>query len=308
MHCAGMRCSGDRPENVVDAAALPRRRIGTACQIPDQTGVGGIPAPAHNERPWLRVARRGRPPGRLQERLHLGRGELIGRLEGRRAPPGRQQRVEQRMATPERHNPEWHGAPRHQARALGRVGNRGHAALNYLGPRAATGRLAAHRPNRRPKASRASAQIDTSARASSAPIAERRRHSRRGRAWPPNWSTSRSAQIKAITVPDLYILRADEVSSQTDDLAELCARPGAGGQDLPHMPNSGRCRAHIHALLGIFQRGLMAAMIADSTASFGYHGKPNADSARMRAAPSRCAVALILSISGHGGLRPAVRG
>jgi hypothetical protein len=34
------------------------------------------------------------------------------------------------------------------------------------------------------------------------------------------------------------------------------------------MPNSGRGQAHIHALLGIFDRSSTAAMIADSTASF----------------------------------------
>jgi hypothetical protein len=43
------------------------------------------------------------------------------------------------------------------------------------------------------------------------------------------------------------------------------------------MQVSGRCcaaQAHTHALLGIFHRGSMVAMIADSTASFRYHSKP----------------------------------
>jgi hypothetical protein len=42
---------------------------------------------------------------------------------------------------------------------------------------------------------------------------------------------------------------------------------------------AGVTEAHTHALLGIFHRSLMAAMIADSTASFRYQGKPIADSA-----------------------------
>jgi len=41
---------------------------------------------------------------------------------------------------------------------------------------------------------------------------------------PPFWSTSGSAQIKAVTVPDLDVLRACEASSQADDLTELCGR------------------------------------------------------------------------------------
>jgi hypothetical protein len=36
-------------------------------------------------------------------------------------------------------------------------------------------------------------------------------------------------------------------------------------------------RAHIHALLGMFHRSLMAAMVVDSAVSFRYQGKPIAD-------------------------------
>jgi hypothetical protein len=45
------------------------------------------------------------------------------------------------------------------------------------------------------------------------------------------------------------------------------------------MPNSGRCQAHTHALLGIFDRSSMAVIIADVIASFRYKGKPSAESA-----------------------------
>jgi hypothetical protein len=40
----------------------------------------------------------------------------------------------------------------------------------------------------------------------------------------PFWSTSGSAQIKTVTVPDLDVLHACEALSQADDLAELCGR------------------------------------------------------------------------------------
>jgi hypothetical protein len=35
--------------------------------------------------------------------------------------------------------------------------------------------------------------------------------------------------------------------------------------------------ADTHALLGMFNRSSMATVIADSTASFVYHGEPNAE-------------------------------
>ena len=41
---------------------------------------------------------------------------------------------------------------------------------------------------------------------------------------PPFWSTSGSAQIKTVTVPDLDVLHAYEALSQAHDLAELCGR------------------------------------------------------------------------------------
>jgi hypothetical protein len=40
----------------------------------------------------------------------------------------------------------------------------------------------------------------------------------------PFWSTSGSAQVKTVTVPDLDVLHAYEALSQADDLAELCGR------------------------------------------------------------------------------------
>ena len=51
--------------------------------------------------------------------------------------------------------------------------------------------------------------------------------------YPPFWSTSRSAQIKVVTVADLVVLLHCERQPR---LLSCTARPGAGDQDLPHLP------------------------------------------------------------------------
>jgi hypothetical protein len=56
------------------------------------------------------------------------------------------------------------------------------------------------------------------------------------RADPPFWSTSRPAQIKVVTVPDLDVLLHYERQPRLVISLSCTARPGAGGRDLPHMP------------------------------------------------------------------------
>jgi hypothetical protein len=53
------------------------------------------------------------------------------------------------------------------------------------------------------------------------------------------------------------------------------AADGVGRADWRSCRIANVARAHIHALLGIFHRSLMTAMIADSTTLFRYQGKPN---------------------------------
>jgi hypothetical protein len=60
---------------------------------------------------------------------------------------------------------------------------------------------------------------------------------------------------------------------------------------------AGVAQAHTHAFLGIFDRSSMAAMIADSTASVRYHGKPNAEYALAHAGLAASAAKCITSIS-----------
>jgi hypothetical protein len=52
----------------------------------------------------------------------------------------------------------------------------------------------------------------------------------------PFWSTSRSAQIKVVTVPDLDVLLHYERQPRLVTSLSCTAIPGAGGQNLPHMP------------------------------------------------------------------------
>jgi hypothetical protein len=56
------------------------------------------------------------------------------------------------------------------------------------------------------------------------------------RARSPLWSISRSARIKVVTVPDLDVLLPCEGQHRPVILLSCTARPGAGGQGLPHMP------------------------------------------------------------------------
>jgi hypothetical protein len=56
------------------------------------------------------------------------------------------------------------------------------------------------------------------------------------RALPPIWSTSRSAQIKAVTVPDLDVLLSFERQYRLVISLSCTARLGTGDQDLPHVP------------------------------------------------------------------------
>jgi hypothetical protein len=51
----------------------------------------------------------------------------------------------------------------------------------------------------------------------------------------PFWSTSRSAQIKAVRVPDLDVLLPYERQPWLVISLSCIARPGAGDQDLPHI-------------------------------------------------------------------------
>jgi hypothetical protein len=79
------------------------------------------------------------------------------------------------------------------------------------------------------------------------------------------------------TAPAPVLMLAGLLAARLDaDAAGIVAlRPGAGGQDLPLMPEQ---RALLKRILMRYLaysiEGSMAAMIADSTASFRYHSKP----------------------------------
>ncbi len=68
-----------------------RRALG---QVPNQAIVLWLSAPTGDERPWLGVARRGCPPRRQQQGVHLWRGDARGGIERRRARACSQQRMQ----------------------------------------------------------------------------------------------------------------------------------------------------------------------------------------------------------------------